>query len=479
MLGPIAVEEMAGQADLVIASLSGYEAFTGELDADVAAIRLQLAPSDDIEIGSVPGSPIAVVLVYQRGAVDARALSVSVLSPLRQGQTASLPATAEVGAVEDAVRHVLDGDLLLLQQGSPSVLVLHLPAALQAAKPSAERVVRGPNEAFTEAFYQNLALLRRMAKHPRLRVEIGQLPGNPQRQFAIAYVQGEASLVVRADLLQRLKQVHIMDVVDVTVLKPALADDPYSPFVNVQLTERVDLAAIAATEGRYVLFTAGSAQVLLLPATFVEMMNSPEDRYLPRYLGDLARVTRWLGFGIALTLESFFIAVTTIHQELLPTPLAFAIARSRSGVPLPVAGEILVMAIVVEVLREAAIRLPAPLSQTISIVGALVIGQAVVQANLISGPVIVVISVAALASFVLPQYEMALIVRFLRFPAMACAAALGLYGVAIFALLTVLHLASLRSFGVAYLSPLAPLHHRQVSRILRLPLRVQRRLQPS
>ncbi len=464
------LDELLAQTGVVIGSLSAQDSFTGSLEADVAALRFQIMPSDDVVFKRVPGIPTACVLVFERGFVDDKALAASVLTPLRQGRTDALPATDTAATLEEAVDKLFTGDVLLLQEGVTEALTFSLPNKLPTAQPQAERVIRGPHQAFIPDLYQNLALLRRMAQNPAIRVEILPLPSNHERSFAITYKAGMAPLSVRAELLRRLSFVTVDNVIDVTVLKPFLADDPYSPFVNVQLTERLDTAALSVLDGRFVLFAGDAAQVLVLPATLVEMMNSPEDRYLPRYIGDTTRLLRWVSALISLLAEAIYIAATEVHQELLPTPLAFAVARSRSGVPLPSFAEVLVMALVIEVLREAAIRLPNALSQTISIVGALVIGQAVVQAGLISAPVIVLVAVVALASFVLPQYEIAVIIRLLRFPAMFAAAVLGFYGVTLYAFFVLVHTCRLRSFGISYLSPISPLHTRQMSRMLRVPV---------
>jgi len=475
----VRLEEIITQARVVIGGLSIQDTFSGSLDADVAALRMQVEPSDDIVFRQVPGAPTACVLVYQRGCADDKALGASVLGHLRQGETQALPGAGTAATCAEAAHKLFAGDVLLLQEGVAQALTFTLSARLPGDQPQVERVIRGPHQAFTPDLYQNIALLRRMAQHPLIRVEILPLPQNHRRSFAIAYKAGEAPLSVRADLLRRLSHVTVDNIVDVTALKPFLADDPYSAFVNVQLTERLDTAALAVLDGRFVLFAGDAAQVLLLPATLIEMMNSPEDLYLPRYIGDMARALRWGSAFVALLGEAIYIAITTLHQELLPTPLAFAVARSRAGVPLPVFAEVLVMALIIEVLREAAIRLPNSLSQTISIVGALVIGQAVVQAGLISAPVIVLVAVVALASFVIPQYEIAIIVRLLRFPAMLAAVILGLYGIALYGLVLLLHLCRLRSFGVSYLSPVAPMHTGQMQRILRVPLHWYRKPQAT
>ncbi len=468
---PSKLTEFETQARLASAVVTSEDSFQGVLEADLKAIRSQIDPADDIVAQSVPEAKTPSVIIFQQGLVDVPTMVPPVVKYVREGKLDDVPSVKTVSSSKDAVSALLQGDAILLVNGSQKALVLPFPAKLQPNKPLTDRVVRGPHEAFTSQLAQNLALLRNLVQLRTMRVELFALVPDSEAKVALCYVAGSAPPSVRDEILERLQHVQTRSLVDVTALKLALADDSWSPFVNVQLTERVDTVAVALIRGRYGLFLTGAEQALIAPATFIEMMNPTEDRYLPRFLANTSRVIRWGSLFIALLLESVYIAVTQVHQELLPTPLAFAIARSRIGVPLPVFAEVIVMALIIEVLREAAIRLPGYLSQTISIVGALVIGQAVVQASLISAPVIVLVAVVALASFTVPQYELALTVRFLRFPAMFGAAMLGLFGVTTYVLLLLIHMTKLRSFGVAFLSPLAPFHMSKLPRLFRWPMR--------
>ncbi len=462
-----AIEDLSSQIDVTNSLLTQDDPFQGDLEADVRSIRALVDPSDDIISQHLPNSPTPAVLVYQTGMADVRSMVPAVLSGLREGASVQLPELRRIDRPRAAVKAVLQGDAILLTEGSTEASVLPFASNVRPETPEAERLVRGPHQAFTPELNKNLALLRKLLQSNRLHVEYHSLTPQSESIVALCYLGGKAPAEVREEILKRLAHVSGGDFTDVTLLKPALADNSLSPFVNVQLTERVDTAALGVLHGRYAVFTSGSAQALLVPATFVEMMNSPEDRYLPRYIANFARLLRWSSMITALTLEPIYIAITTIHQELLPTPLAFAVARSRTGVPLPAFVEVLVMALIIEVLREAAIRLPHPLSQTIAIVGALVIGQAVVTASLISAPVVVIVALSGLASFAMPQYEIAMVIRILRFPAMIAAATLGLFGIASYFLALILHMAKLRSFGISYLAPLAPLQPAQLSRIVR------------
>lgn len=472
--GVATVREIAEDARVLYDQLCISLPFTGEPAADAGAIQAIVAPADDIATCPVEGTSATTLIVFHKGLVDVVALA-SLVADLRADAWKPSGHVALVDTPKAAVDAILAGAVLLLRRGHAPT-VISLAAALNPPQPQDERLVRGPRQALTAHLDHNLALIRNMVQRRALRVELRPVNADSRSKLAIVYLEGQADPAVRQTLMQRLDSVAQRTIFEVTMLQPALADDPLSPFVNVQLTERVDMCALGLLNGRHVVLAAGSAQALVLPATWPELMSSPEDRYLPRYMADANRVIRYASAFVALTLESAFIAVTTVNQELLPTPLAYAIARSRVGVPLPPVAEVVLMAIVIEILREAAVRLPAVLSQTIAIVGALVIGQAVVQASLISAPVIVLVALVALASFVVPQYEAAVIIRFLRFPAMLCAAVLGIYGLTLFFMAILLHMAGLRSFGRPYLAPVASREAAPFWTLVRAPPWIKARL---
>ena len=469
-----AVKDIAERARALHSDLCLGAALGLDPAVDAAAIRAVVDPADDIVVRAVAGAPVATLLVFHDGMVDLGEVA-SLAENLAEDSAPPRGDVTETPTVRSAIDQILAGGVIVLRRGLPAWAIT-LPASLDPPAPQEERVVRGPQVALTPDLEVNLALIRNFVQRRDLRVEFRRVSEYSTSRLAIVYLAGKADPAVGEILRRRLDNVNHDTIYEVTMLKPTLADDPFSPFVNVQLTERVDLCALGLLGGRHVLLANGSADALVLPCTWPELMSSPEDRYLPRFIADSNRVLRHLGAFLALTLESAFIAVTTVNQELLPTPLAYAIARSRVGVPLPPVAEVLLMALVVEILREATVRLPSVLSQTIAIVGALVLGQAVVQANLISAPVIVLVALVALASFVVPQYEGAVIVRVLRFPAMLCAAVLGLYGLTLFFVAVLLHMSGLRSFGVPYLAPVAPHRGAPPWNVIRAPPWLRRRM---
>lgn len=463
-----ALTALLSTATLTATTLALEDTLTGDLKTDLAALHAQLMPCGDIVFHLFPPENPRALFLYQAGGTDLEKLMTRAGSLLDQN-TGALPALRNVATYGDVVHTVLEGHPVFLQDGSKTAAVLPFASQPKSSTPEVERVIRGPHQAFTASFEGNLALLRSELPTPHLRVDLRAFGDRAPFRVALAYLEGLAPMSVRDEVWERLQRSRLPAVLDATQLGTALADDPLSPFPNVQATERVDMAAQATLGGRFVLLAQNSPTVLLLPTTLADLLSTSEDYYLPRFMGTFVRLLRYAAVLVTLAFEPLYIAVTAIHHELLPTPLALAVARSRAGVPLPVFAEVLVLALIIEILREAAIRLPKILSLTITIVGALVIGESVVRASLISAPVIVLVAFVALTSFVIPSYEAAISIRLLRFPAMVLAAILGLYGVTWYLLLLLAHMARLRSFGVAYTAPFSPAHPKFFSLVLRMP----------
>jgi spore germination protein KA len=223
-------------------------------------------------------------------------------------------------------------------------------------------------------------------------------------------------------------------------------------------------------EGRVAILMDGTPFVLLVPALFVQFYQSAEDYYQRADFATLIRILRYICFFVSLLAPSLYIAITTFHQELLPSPLLFSLAAQREGIPFPALVEALIMEVTFEILREAGVRLPKTVGQAVSIVGALVIGQAAVEAGLVSPAMVIIVSITAISNFVIPSFNMGISVRILRFFLMAFAATFGLFGVTVGLIAMVQHLCSLRSFGVPYMSPMAPfIKEDQKDTILRMP----------
>lgn len=360
--------------------------------------------------------------------------------------------------VGDVVTTVLSGDTALLVEGLQAGIRVATRGweHRQPEEPVAEPVVRGPKEGFTETLGVNLALLRRRLQDERLRVESMRLGKRSQTTVLLVYLDGIILPELVAEARSRLERIHISGIMESGYVEELIHDDPFTPFPLMKQTERPDVVAASLLEGRFAVLTDGTPHALIAPATFTGEMQSVEDYYQHWLMGSFIRLLRYLYLMVALLGPSVYIAVTTFHQEMLPTNLLLSLMGAREGVPFPAVLEAIAMELTFEALREAGVRLPKPVGQAISIVGALVIGEAAVMAGLVSPVMVIVVSITAISTFIIPTFSATLAIRLLRFPMMLLAATLGFYGVLLGLLAISVHLASVRSFGVPYMSPTMP-----------------------
>lgn len=358
-----------------------------------------------------------------------------------------------------ATEGLLEGDALLLLDGSSQGLLLTSRGGKGRAvsEPDVETVIRGPREGFTERVYVNLSLLRRKIKSPNLRTEHLRLGRVTRTQVVLVYIEGLANRRIVEEVRRRLQRIEIDGILESSYIEEFIEDSPFSPFPQVAATERPDRVAAGLLEGRVAILVDGTPFVLTVPALAVEFFLSSEDYYERVPIVVLIRLIRLFSFFVALLTPAVYVAVTTYHQEMLPTSLAMLIAAGREGVPSPAVVEALLMVFIFEVLREAGVRMPRPLGQAISIVGALVIGETAARAGLVTPLMLIVIALTAIASFAFPSPSMVMATRLLSFPMIVLAATLGLFGIICGLLAVLLHLVQLRSFGIPYLWPYAPL----------------------
>ncbi|AMO85250.1 GerA spore germination protein [Solibacillus isronensis B3W22] len=353
---------------------------------------------------------------------------------------------------------LLSGDTIILIDGYDQGLTISNRQWVErgVTEPVAQTVVRGPREGFTENLRVNTALIRRKIKDPNFWIESKKIGSRTKTNVAIAYINGIANDEIVNEVNLRLDRIIIDGILESGNIEELIQDTPYTPFPTVFNTERPDVVAAALLEGRIAIIVDGTPFVLIVPALFIQFFQSPEDYYVRTLIGSLVRLLRFLSFTITLLAPALFIAITTFHQTMLPPALLISLAAQREGVPFPAFVEALIMEITFEILREAGVRMPRAIGSAMSIVGAFVIGTAAVEAGIISAMMVIIVSITAISSFVSPSYDMAIATRILRFAFMALAASFGLYGITIGLIALILHLCSLRSFGIPYMSPVAP-----------------------
>lgn len=323
-------------------------------------------------------------------------------------------------------------------------------------QPATEQVIRGSREGFIESLGTNLGLIRYRLQSTQLQVDSLEIGRRTKTKVAICFMRDIADSKLVEELDRRLSLIDIDGVLDTGYLEQFIEDDKWSPFPQVQYTERPDKIVANLLEGRIAILADGSPLALIVPTVFGQFYQTVED-YTERFLLMSAiRLARLVALIFSLVFPSLYVAIISFNPELIPTEFAVAVAGGRAGVPFPAVVEVLIMEVSMEVLREATIRLPQQVGGALSIVGVLVIGQAAVAAGFASPITVVIIALTTIGSFATPAYNAALALRLLRFPLIIAGGMFGLYGIMIGLILIANHMLSLKSLGVPYLSPLVP-----------------------
>jgi spore germination protein KA len=410
---------------------------------------------------------ISYCVVYCDGMVNNKLLNEDVIKPLleyrpeqKDAQLIDIIArqvmisnsVEETSDLDKLLQGIVYGDAVLLVDGYAEALILNTKGwtTRNSAEPDGERVLRGPREGFNESIMMNLSLLRRRVRTPDLKMEFQTFGTKTKTKACICYIDGVVNEDVLAEFKKRLKTFTIDGVLDVNYISEFARDAPYSPVKTIGSTERPDIVAAKLLEGRVALFLDGTPVVLTLPHLFIEHFQSDEDYYLNYFYASFCRMLRLFAFFISTSMPAIYVALTTFHQEMLPLALMMSISQARQGVPFPTAIEMVLMLTVFEMLRESGARMPGMMGQALSIVGALVIGQAAVSAKIVSAPMIIIVAFTGISGLMVPRIKGLSIL--LRFSLLFLASMLGLYGYMFGMLGLLIHLFSLTSFGIPVLT---------------------------
>ncbi|MCY7485037.1 spore germination protein [Paenibacillus alvei] len=483
---------------------SAYEGFIGNFDEDLDMLKADLGQLEDLnvrmfQLGYTTQRAALVFVggISDRDFIDTHLLEslMGKLQPPSQGGAVASPDykytkeylvehTLPVGSmkenriVNDCTYDILKGDTALFIEGHLGAIMFNTRKVKVRGvdEPPSEVLVRGPRLGFNECLVDNMTLLRQQGGNKKLTFIHRRVGKRVQREMVLAYIEDIAEKQLVTEVLDRISKIDIDDLPDSSYIEQLIEDNYLSPFPQLQSTERLDRTLCALLEGRVAIFLEGSPFASIAPATFTMLLQSPEDYYERWIAGTLVRCLRYFAAFVSTFGPSLYISLISFHQGLIPTKLALSIAGTRVGVPFPSIIEVLIMEVSLEILREAGLRLPKPIGQTVGIVGGLVIGDAAVRAGIVSPFMVIVVAVTAISSFAIPQYSAGISLRILRFLAIFAASILGLYGVVLFFLLLCSHLVKLKSFGVPYMSPAVPYRLSDWKDfILRAPLRLMKK----
>ncbi|WP_211745378.1 spore germination protein [Paenibacillus sp. Marseille-Q4541] len=319
-----------------------------------------------------------------------------------------------------------------------------------------ELVVTGPQEAFIEDIQSNLSLIRHKIKHPDLKMKEYMIGDYTKTSVYVIYIDGLQKPEILHQIEEQLQNISVDGIFGISYLVEHFKEKS-SPFPIFQDTERPDAVAASLLEGRIGVLMDGTPTAIIAPVTFFSLLQSAEDYYQNYYAASWIRLVRIFFTIVSVLLPSMYVAVTTFHPQVIPTSMLITIAAARENIPFSALTEAIIMELTFEALREAGTRIPKPVGQTVSIIGAIVIGQAAVLAGIVSAPMVIVVSITGIASYIIPHLELGLILRLLRFPLLILGGTMGLLGVFVGTFVIYGHLVSLKSFGTPYMQPVAPL----------------------
>jgi spore germination protein KA len=376
----------------------------------------------------------------------------------------------ESNTMEDVIAAILKGDTAFFLDGSKLALIINTRTWAQRGvqKPETESVVRGSREGFTETLAINISQIRRKIKDPDLCFETLRLGRRTRTQVCVVYIRNIANPQVVSEVWRRLKRIDIDAVLESGYLEEFIQDAPFSIFPTVGNTETPDKFSAKILEGRVGIMVEGTPFALTIPFLFIESFQVGEDYYSRSVFTTLIRIVRFVALHLTIILPALYVSLLNFHPHILPEPLLLTITVTREGVPFPPFIEALLMGLFYEAFREGSLRLPRAVGQAVSIVGALILGEAAVIAGIVSPVMIIITGLTAVTGFLLaPQTDP---ITLLRVPVLIMAGILGLFGIIWSYLLIIVHMASLRSFGSPYMSPLMPLTFRDLKdSLLRVP----------
>lgn len=449
--------------------------FSKDIKEMKKTLDIILKDCDDVvkkEFTSANDSSKKIILCYIDGMVIRNMLEESIIRPFLEEDNADLTRkqdwldtlfneiieTADVKESDDLdalFEAILGGDTALFVDGYEKGLIISSKGfpIRSVSEPKSEVVLRGSKDSFNENLRTNTALIRRRIKDTRLKVKQKKVGLRSRTNIAIIYMEDlvEPGLVERIE--SQIEDIVIDGILDNSMLEHLLEKKPLSPFPQCQHTERPDKTASGLLEGRVAIVVDNSPSVLLLPVTIHCFFQASDDYYNRFYVASFERFLRYVGAFLSIGLPGLYVALFNFHTEVLPTSLVLSFASARLGVPFPVVIELLLMELAFELLREAGVRMPGQMGNTIGVVGGLIVGQTAVEAGLVSTIVVIVVSLTAIASFSIPNESFTSAFRLLKFVIIGTCAIWGIYGFFIGILGVLIHLCSLNSYGIPYLMP--------------------------
>ncbi|PVE74952.1 spore germination protein [Priestia megaterium] len=450
-----------------------------DVNKNIERLLNELGNSSDVSFRMVESpyqKTLKAAVIHLDGLADENIINENIMTPLIQGlkESNQVVTVKEIEAQilqmltvsqltikenwHEFMSAVLTGDTVILLNGSSKIFIGNTKKLQSRAvtEPTSQTVVRGPKDSFTENLRTNTSLIRARIQDSNLRLDSMKIGSVTQTDIGIMYIKGNADERIVEEIKERLKEIKVDGVLESNYIEEFIRDDRTTIFPLLLNTERPDAVVGNLLEGRIAIIVQGTPFVLIAPAIFSQFFQSPEDYYQNYYIASFLRILRFGSFFLSMYASAIYLALITHHQGLIPNTLMVSLMAQRERVPFPAIVEMVVMELAFEMLREAGIRMPRAIGPAVSIVGALILGQAAVEAGFVSAAVVIIVAISAISNFTLPSTSIVNAARGFRFILILISAFIGLYGILLMTLCIWLHISSLRSFGIPYFSPFAP-----------------------
>ncbi|MGE5677651.1 MAG: spore germination protein [Pseudomonadota bacterium] len=430
-------------------------------------------------------------LAYLDGLVDNKVINDNILKPLAQDtqfdscrtetEAASLISKGAVYSsslkartnMKELVDDILTGNAAVIFNNAKLAFTFEVKSSLSRSisEPTGENVIKGAKDSFIENLRSNTALCRQKVKSPYLAIEEIIVGKQTKTKVALLYLKNIVADKLINEVRQRIKGIETDKILTPGVVEEFIIDEKFSTFPQMLYTERPDRFCSSLVDGRVGIIIEGAPIAYVVPGTLLQFMQTPDDYSNQFIVGSVLRLLRFIALFITLVLPGFYICITTFHTEMLPAELAFSIVASKEGVPFPMFVEVIILLIAFELLVEAGLRLPKTIGQTVSIVGALVVGQAAVEAKILSPATVIIVALTAIASFTLPNQDFSNAIRLWRFFLVITSSIIGMFGLTWGLIMILFHWCRMESYGVPYLDPFVANEDEQLQDTLfRLPI---------
>lgn len=453
-----------------------------DLKANIKTIREKMSSSSDLLVREISVSGIKVGLVMCEGMINIQTMAEILIEPLCalnlkektpnalldwvENRWALAADQSVIYTYEDVFRFMMSGFVILIIDGISSAVSMGMQGFnfRGISEPSTEVNVRGSREGFVEPLRINITMVRRRIKSPTLKFELGTVGTKSKTDYCLCYLTDKVSKEILAELKEKLKKIDLEIILDSTYLVPFLETKTASVFSQIGITERPDVLSAKIAEGRIAILVDSTPFALILPYLFVENFQTLDDYTHRPYYATFIRWLKYLSFFFSILLPGLYVAISQFHPSLFPHALLYNVASSEQNTPFPIFAEALIIFLLYEIMREAGLRLPKSIGHAVSIVGALVIGDAAVTAGIIGSPMVMVVALTAISAFVVPSlYES---VTILRFTFIFLGGFWGLLGIMLGLSVVGINLCTQKSFGVPVTAPITPINLYQMRDVL-------------